>query len=304
MRTFLIQHNQNHDLRMEDIRQAALSSNYPNREALNTWLDHPEVMGENRRLLNRAQASYLRAVRLCPLEPRPYLEIAKLAWLSLAPEEMEERLMQQALTARPFEGFVRMEYGHWLQNAGQTAEAIASYQIAFQQDVRCREPIITVLSPQYPPSFFLDSFQMDRLTLMKLHKAYAGTSDAKGYRNLVQLLAKAELAAASIASGEISANHLVAAHQCFAELGEVELATSTLQKSIKRHKNSYSLRWNLGHWLYERGQYSEALPHLEWCHHRRPDIKSITQQIELAHSKSDWPLQLAEDLNDNQKKFR
>jgi len=301
IRSFLLAHNKDHELRIEDIRQAALSSNYPDRKALNDWLDIPEVMGENRRLLDLARSKYLRAMKLCPLEPRPYTEIAKLAWLSLAPTELEERLMQQAFTARPFDGQVWLEYAHFLNNAGKLQEAFASYQKAYQLDVRCRDAIIADLSPHYPPSFFLNTFEIDRRSLTMLRKTFRGTSDVGGYQKILDLLAKAELKAAQESSGKTSAMHIVVAHKCYEEMGEAELATKVLQDSIKRHNNSFDLRNTLANWLYEQGQFSAALPHLEWCHRRRPDLKAISLRIETANKKSDRSTQIAAETDDGQR---
>ncbi len=294
VRNFLLAHAVDHDLHLEEIRQAAISSEYPNRAALNQWLDIPEVMGENRLHLNRAQAAYLRAMRLCPLESRTYVGSAKLAWLSLAPTQIEERLMKQALTARPFEGQVFLEYAHFLNNQGKGSESVAYYQQAYQRDVGCRAAIVTDLSPHYPPSFFLDSFELDITSLVGLRKAFTGSQDLEGYRSILQALIKAELAESDRTSGENSAARVIVASGCYFELGEDELAISTLLKSLRRHSNSYAFRFNLSKLLFDRGRYSEALPHLEWCHRRHPEMQVFAQRIEIASTSSDLPLQIAE----------
>lgn len=295
LRTFLLEHAQDHELHLEDLRQAALSSGYTKREELYAWLDIPEVMGKSRQHLHRAQVAYSQAMRLCPLEPRPYIESAKLAWLSLAPSQVEDRLLQQAITARPYEGQVWLEYAHALSNSGRIEEALPCYQKAFERDARCRQAIIADLSPHYSPNFFLTSFELDRETLAHLKTAFEGTNDKRGYRNILQLLAEAEMAAAGATYGDESATHVIAAHQCYVEMEEELLATTTLRGAIKRHGNSFKVRSTFAYWLFDHGQYSEALPHLEWCHRRRPDIPSIGRRIEVALSRSDKPTTLAEE---------
>jgi hypothetical protein len=136
---------------------------------------------------------------------------------------------------------------------------------------------------------------MDGQSLITLRQVYQGANDERGYRSILERLAQAELAAALETTGDTSASHIVEAHECYAELGEVRLATRTLQDAIKRHGNSYRLRSKLANWLFDCGQYSAALPHLEWCHNRRPDIKSTIHRIELAEARPDEPLRLAED---------
>lgn len=294
-RNFLLAHAKDHDMKLDEIRQAALSSNYPTREALYAWLDIPEVMGDNRRHLDRAQAANLRAIRLCPLQPRPYLESAKLAWLSFAPPDVEERLLQQALSARPFDGLVRMEYAHFLNNQGKNDEAIPYFQAAFARDVRCRQAMIKDLSPHHAPSFFLSTFEMDRITLTLLRKAYVGTSDTDGYRNVLLKLAQANLQEATHASGDVSALLIVTAAGCYSELGDNTAAISTLQTAVKRFGNSFPLRCKLANSLYDQGRYSEALPHLEWCHRRRPDDNAMTKRVAVAESRSHLPTQMAEE---------
>ncbi|MFO1004346.1 MAG: O-antigen ligase family protein [Planctomycetaceae bacterium] len=298
VRLFVLQHDEQHDLKLEDIRQAALASQYEDRQALNDWLDIPEVMGEGRKDLHRAQVAYLRAMRLCPLEPRPYIETAKLGWLNLTSPELEERLLQQALTVHPYEGQAWLEYAHALHEVGRTEEAIPSYQKAFEKDARCRNSVIADLAPVYPVGFLLDSFEMDRPSLITLRQIYKGANDERGYRNILERLAQAELAAALETTGDSSAGHIVEAHDCYVEMDEVHLATRTLQDAVKRHANSFRLRSKLANWLFDCGQYSAALPHLEWCHNRRPDIKSIVHRIELAETRPDEPMRLVEDPED------
>ena len=186
-----------------------------------------------------------------------------------------------------------MEYAHSLNNQGRVDEAIVYYQKAYDRDARCREAILTDLSPHYPPSFFLNTFEMDRSTLTLLRKVSAGNSDTRGYRKVLLELAKAELEAASHTSGEPSATHIVTASGCYSELGDTALASSTLQQAIKRHSNSYHLRAHLAVWLFNHGQYSESLPHLEWCHRRHPENKSMAKRIEVAVTTPDQPTQIA-----------
>lgn len=298
MRLFALEHDVKHDLKLEDIRQAAIASQYEDRQALNDWLDIPEVIGNGRKELHRAQVGYLKAMRLCPLEPRPYIETAKLSWLNLASAELEERLLQQALTVHPYEGQVWLEFAHALHEMGRTEEAIPSYQKAFAQDARCRNSVIADLAPVYPVVFLLESFEMDRPSLMTLRQVYKGANDERGYRSILERLAQAELVAALETTSDTSAGHIVAAHECYVELNEVPLATRTLQDAIKRHANSYRLRSKLANWLFDCGQYSVSLPHLQWCHDRRPDIKSIVHRIELAEARPDEPMRLVEDPDD------
>jgi predicted Zn-dependent protease len=139
---------------------------------------------------------------------------------------------------------------------------------------------------------------MDRQSLVTLRRIYKGANDARGYRNILERLAQAELAAALETTGDSSAGHIVEAHDCYVELDEVHLATRTLQDAVKRHANSFRLRSKLANWLFDCGQYSAALPHLEWCHNRRPDIKSIVHRIELAETRPDEPMRLVEDPED------
>lgn len=209
--------------------------------------------------------------------------------------------MDQALVAHPFEGSVWLEYAHFQTNSGRPSEAIASYQKAFQQDVRCRSAIIADLSPHYPSSYFLRTFPMDRGSLTVLRSTYKGTQDARGYRNVLLQLAKAELESATRSTGEESASHIVTAHGCYAEMGEDDLATSILQKAIKRHSNSYNLRSNLAHWLYNHEQYAESLPHLEWCCRRRPNDKVIRERVDIAELRSHSRIQVADDQSDERR---
>lgn len=300
MRTFLLAHRADHDLPLEEIRQAAISSQYATRKDLCAWLDIPEVMGENRKYLLKSQLASVKAVHLCPLDDRPYIELTQLGWLSLMSPRRENSLMRQALRGRPFDGRTHLEVAHYLLNRGDIKLAEVHYRRAFAQDERCRQSLIEGLSPHVPAAFFLESFELDLRSLALLRKAYQGRDDADGYHKILEQLAASELDAANHSTGETAVSHLVTAHGCYAELGDRDLTVNVLAKALKRYGSSYNLRSNLANTLFDYGEYQEALPHLEWCHRREPDNESIARRIEVALERADQ-VEVAEEPNDTQR---
>lgn len=299
-RSFLLTHKKHHDLSIEEIQQAATSSGYSTREELYAWLDNPDVIGKNRRYLNRSLTASLAAMKLCPLDERPYLGIAKLGWLTLMPSPRQNAFLEQALRGRPHEGIAHLEVAHLLLNRGELQEAEKHYQIAFQQDARCREALIMELSPHVPATFFLEKFELDRRSLAVLRDTYRSLADQSGFQEVLKRLAAAEVEAAQESTGELAASHLVTAHGCYAELGDRDRAIEILQKSLKRYGSSYNLRSNLANTLFDFGRYSEAIPHLEWCHRRQPDNDSIAQRIEIALQR-EGQMEVAEEEAETQR---
>ena len=296
-RTFLLAHQKDHDLTVEEIRQAAISSQYATRKELYAWLDNPDVMGKNRQYLHRAQATSIQALRLCPLDPRPYTELTRLGWLTLMSTQRENSLMRQALRGRIHEGRTHLEVAHFLLNRGDIKLAETHYRKAFAQDERCRRALIRNLSPHVPAEFFIEKFDLDLRCLAELRQAYQSQSDPSGYRKILELLARAELDAANHSAGETAVAHLVTAHGCLAELGEQDRSIEVLQSALKRYGSSYNLRSNLANSLFDQGRYDDALPHLEWCHRRQPDNESIAQRIERA-MESPEATEVAEEPSD------
>lgn len=293
-RLFLVHHQQDHDLSLDEIRQAAISSDYPTRKDLYAWLDHPDVMGKSRQYLHRSQAAAIEAIRLCPLDYRPYVELSRHGWLTLMSAKRENTLMRQALRGRPHEGRVHLEVARFLLNRGDQQLAEVHYRKAYYQDERCRLALIADLSPHVPARFFLERFDPDRKFLAELRSAYRSQEDVEGYRAILKRLATEELRAADRSIGEIAASHIVTAHGCYAELGDEELSLNVLQKALKRYNTSYNLRSNLANTLFDRGRYAEALPHLEWCHRRQPDNESIARRIEMSIERQDQTEMAAE----------
>ena len=242
----------------------------------------------------------MRSLRLCPLDPRPYVELTRLGWLTLMSAKRENSLMRQALRGRPYDGRVHLDVAHFLLNRGDMKLAEVHYHKAFGQDERCRRALITDLSPHVPAEFFLEKFDLDRKCLAELRTCYRGKNEPDGYHQILERLAKAELDAANHSSGEIAVSHIVTAHGCYAELGDEDLSLSILQNAIKRYNASYNLRSNLANTLYDLGHYQDALPHLEWCHRRQPDNESIARRIERCLDRTDQ-LEVAEEPSERER---
>ena len=255
---------------LSQIRDAARTL-FESREEIDLWLDRPGVLGSDRELLEQAMEHFQISLAACPLQPRPYLELAELVWLDGGTERDERDLVEQAVSVRPGDARAQFALGRILWLEGAQKEAAIHWQNAFRFDIEYRSQLIGVLADYVPARFFLDHFEPDYVALKQLRHAYRETEDLPGYQLILDHLGRAAMRKAVALRGEAAATEWMLAHECFAELGDRKNAYHTAKEAIVFAPDLYEGHELFGLWLYRNGMFPEAVRELDWCMNRKPE---------------------------------
>jgi tetratricopeptide (TPR) repeat protein len=266
---------------LSQIRDAALASRFPTRQAQDGWLS--AVLGDNRRLLDAALLHARRAVRLCPLQGEGYVYLAELAFLNSASAELKPALVDQALLVRPYSGVVLLAAGGEAALAGDNQRALNLWQQAFRLDPDQQTQIIELLAPNMPAETFLDSFHPDRAALGKLFYFYHSHALAEPAR-LVGLRYVEEVEReAQPADGSPAAALWDQAQEVHGLLGNTGRAVQCARNAVAHSPDDFAMHHRLATALLKNQEYAEAVSQLQWCLSRRPEEASLRAQLEQAN---------------------
>lgn len=295
---FAIKHSsRQHHMPLSQIRDAARSL-FISTEEMDQWLNRPGVLGEERQILEEAIGHFRNSLHSCPLQPRPYLELAELVWLEGAFGNAERRLVEQAVTARPCDARSRFALGRLLWLEGEFKAAADHWKFAFRLDAGYRGHLIASLADYVPARFFLDYFEPDHDSLKQLRQAYKSSEDRPGYRMVLESLAHSSSKIAETLPPVAAEQEWILAHECYAELGDNKAAHHAAKMAVAANPNSFSAHQTLGLWLYRNGFYAEAFDELSWCLRQRPQEGDIAAKAIEAHRKlkgDQTPVRVAED---------
>lgn len=271
----LSQQKQNNFMPLAQIRDAARTL-FTSPQELNEWLARPGVIGAGREYLQAAITHFEASLQACPLQPRPYLELAELVWLNGGTKEQERELIEQAVAVRPYDARAQFALGRDLWLEGDQQEGLAHWKEAFRLDADYRGHLIGALSGYVPARFFLDNFDPDHASLRQLRVAYRTSEDRAGYLQIVDALARSSVEEAVAASDLTATDHWLLAHECFAELGDRKSAYHSAREAIASNPSSYPAHQMFALWLYQNGAYREAVEQLTWCARHKPDVEWLT----------------------------
>lgn len=266
---------------LNQIRDAALASQFPTREAQARWL--ARVTGENRRLLDRALWHAQRALRLCPLEGEGYVYLAELAFLNSASPQLKHEFVDQALRVRPYSGIVLFAAGGEAALEEDNERALKLWKQAFHLDGEQQMRIIELLALQMPADAFLEYFRPDQNALGRLYHFYrklAAVDAAKfvGIRYVAELereAPQAESLDAAVLWDQASG--------VYAYLGDTQQAAACARQAIFQTPDDFARRQRLAAALLNNYEYEEAISQLQWCLSRRPDDPTLQRQLEQAN---------------------
>ncbi|WP_437185823.1 O-antigen ligase family protein [Planctomicrobium sp. SH668] len=279
------QQRQQRHMPLSQIRDAARSL-FTSPDEMDQWLNRPGVLGEERRLLEEAIKHFRASLAACPLQPRPYLELAELVWLEGARPQAELDLVKQSVIARPRDARAHFALGRILWLNGEHNEAAEHWQYAFRQDIGYRGHLIHSMAAYVPARFFLDYFDPDHETLKQMKSAYENSEDHSGYQLVLETLGKSSIQRAGSLSGEAAESEWLLAHECFASLKDNKNAYRCGQEAVRMRPQSPHARQTFGVWLYKNGYYPDSIEHLSWCEKRRPNEKWISSMVREAQQKS------------------
>ncbi len=284
-----LQHSSENAMNLAQIRDAALASQFPSREAQDRWLRL--AIGQNRKYLDQALVHTHRALRLCPLQGQGYIYLAELAFLEGKPSRARSQYVGQALKVRPYQGAVLFAAGREAALAGQLPLAVDLWKRAFHQDPDQREAIIALLAPQMPASFFVSQFQPDLRGMHKLFDRYRGLARHDQARVVGDSFVAMLERAARDATGLKAANLWRLAQSVYHYLGNQPQATQCAREALSMAPNNFSLRYRVAMTLCQQQQYEQAYEHLMWCVQRKPDdptlrrrLRSVRRQLQRSNS--------------------
>ena len=163
---------------LSQIRAAAYASEFSNLGELHNWLNRS--LGKNRQWLDLAQQHAYRAACLCPLEGRCYAILSEVVFLEGGVQLDEETLLNQALQLRPRDSNILLTAGSHAASLGNLNAASEFWKQVFQSSTTDRQLLITALSGQLPPRFFLQAFQPDKAGLIDLLQHYRNINHLDG----------------------------------------------------------------------------------------------------------------------------
>lgn len=266
---------------LSQIRDAALDSHFPTRQAQDQWL--AVVTGENRRLLDLALLHVRRALRLCPLMGEGYAHLAELAFLDSSSPQLKRELVDQALRVRPYSGIVLVAAGGEAALMQDNERALALWKQAFHLDPDQQMRIIELLALHASADEFVEVFRPDRDALGKLYHFYHGHGVVESAKFVgARYVAELESEAAHKGGAE-AASLWDQASGVYAYLGDTRKAAACARTAVHHAADDFGLHQRLAAALMKNHEYDEAVSQLQWCLSRQPEDTSLQQQLEQAN---------------------
>ncbi len=265
------------------IRDAALASSFPSREALDRWLT--AATGDRYQYLQRALSHSRQAVRLCPLQGEGYVYLAELVFLEGRGEQAKRECISQAIKVRPHSAAVSFAVGREAALACDFSNALDHFKTAFDKDKYFRARIIELFAGQ-DADFFLRHFDPDLSTLGTLRSHYRGIGRNEDARKIgIRYVAMLRQAANS-STGEEAAGLWLESQRVYDDMGAREQAFQSAKKAVEAAPNHFQSRRNLATVLLDEEQYDAAIPHLRWCLLRYPGNDELKKELDLAKRNS------------------
>jgi tetratricopeptide (TPR) repeat protein len=260
-------------LSLDQLRDAAVASEFSSVEALNEWLN--AAVGPNRKLLKAAQHYARRAVLACPLEGRGYLYLARLDFLRDPQASLVVPLHRQALAVRPFDAMVDFEIGRSALLDGDFETAMEYWRKAFHRSPAYRKDIAAALAGNFSAEELLDRLQPDCDGLSAMVAAFTEAKLDDELPQLREKYAEASIAQARQLSGWRSEQAWQEAARMYQEDGRPERAIRVLQDALEQHSQSLEFHKAIGKLLFEQERFAGAAKHLQWAALRAPDDEAL-----------------------------
>jgi tetratricopeptide (TPR) repeat protein len=279
----LLQRSAKNPMGLSQIRDAALASRFPSREAQDRWL--AVAVGQHRKHLDLALFHARRALKLCPLQGEGYVYLAELAFLDGPAASAKAAYIDQALRVRPHSGEVLLAAGAEAALAGDTAKALDFWKRAFHQGPEYQLRLVELLAPQAPASFFLAGFHPDLGGMRLLFRHYQQMGRAEDLRTLGPPLAQMLERDARAETGQTAADLWAEAAWVRRGLGDSAGAIACAARVVQSAPRDYAAHRLLATWLSEDQQYADAAEQLHWCLHRKPNDEQLIAELATANRK-------------------
>jgi len=278
------QRNSDNAMGLDQIRDAAVASQFSSAEELQQWLQR--AFRENSQLLYHAYYHTRKALQLCPLQGQGYIYLANLCFLNGQGKQAVESYVNQSLQVRPYDGQVLFEVGRQMLLLGRLDEAIRYWQQIILEPGIHQVQIVRLLSGQVPASAFIKTFQPDWRTLNIVWRWYHRAGSPEDEQSIVQYAETiAEVECPDYPSGRAALIWRSLANMQQA-LKKYDRAIVSFERAFEIAPGDYYVRRYYGQALLRAEQYVRAESHLRWCLSRRPDDKSLHAELVKATKES------------------
>jgi O-antigen ligase/tetratricopeptide (TPR) repeat protein len=282
----VLQMSSENPMSLADIRDAALDSNFPTREALDGWLSR--AIGEHRHYLDLALCHTRAALSLCPVQGRGYLYLAELCFLAGGGRDCKKDCVAQAILVRPFDGSVLYAASREAWLAGDGEQWLAYSRRAFNSGRAIQRQLIEDLIAHASTEgieplidFIIRQYQPDLAALRVLHEVCAHRATPESLAALRRYYAAAAEAEAAAREREPSARLWLEAQRMHAELQDGLQALRCARSALASDPNDYDVHYALAACLMDQRFYDEAQTHLHWCLQRKGDDASLQNMYKL-----------------------
>ena len=249
------------------IRDAAIASQFPSKEALNEWL--ARAVGGNQELLYRALWHARQAVTLCPLQGEAYLFLAELIFLEGRDQFAKSALVDQAIRVRPFDGKVLLMAGKEAAVAGEVEAAVAHWKKSFKYSIDGKLDLLSLLAQRVPAKITIQMLEPQVSDLMYFYRAYRTLGDPRQMEEVCKhfesLLWKGTV------EDQSDLRLWITLSRAYQEIEKDEDALRCAKQASKCDLNNFEARLLMAAILFDLKEYSEAEQQLRWCVSRRPD---------------------------------
>ena len=266
---------------LAQIRDAANTSPFGTREALESWLG--KILADRRAFLDRSLNHARQAVALCPLQGEAYVFMAELNFLRESNRDHELALIDQALRTRPEAPPVLVTAGREALLAGDDETGLSHFKKVFTLGGAYQRLVIQALGRQNA-DFFFEQFSFDTSALLSLRNHYAGLGNQEQSRIVGIKLAKNLVDQATSETGTAAAATWSRAQDAFAFLQDEGNALQAARNAVASDPHEYVHRKDLVNLLVAQQKFDEAVPLLEWCLKQYPDNTKLKETLLLARS--------------------
>ncbi len=277
-----VQKNSQNAMGLEQIRDAAIASQFPSREKLGEWLD--VAIGKPRLLLDMALSHCLANLQINPADGRCHVYLAQVSFLPCGKEDSTDKLFAAAEHVRPNDAFVLFEQGRRCAARNDLESTLAYWERSFAMSTSYRDEIIKRLAPQLPAPLLLNILKPDergmeelfgyyRKRKMMVHASVVGIFVA----DAIQRRANEE---SGVAAGKLW-------NRCRGIYRFLERDDDALRCAIQAARvapNWLDTRKILAEEYMIQQDYTNAIQQYQWCQMRRPLDDQIRQRINIAQT--------------------
>lgn len=262
------------------IREAALASRFPSRDATVEWLQN--AFGSDATQLIDAHWHTRRALALAPLQGDGYGYLADLGFLSPPSQRGVDTLMSQAVRIRPQDGGVLFEAGKQAWIAGDAEAAVAYWKQAHHLPGSHRLQIVAQLATRVPAADYLFKFEPDWGALYMMYQLIRDTCSRRDLEAIADYAAK-------LASQPDHDRHArvrngrgwILASEIEQQLGRHGNAIAYAEQARSDLPDNYAARRRLSSALMADRRFDDAQPHLRWLLSRRPSDRTVQDWLKL-----------------------